>query len=78
LVDLLLLIESGTLDTERLRQSIKATFLRRDAHPIPAPLESPPQAWANTFAEMAGKCELTQDLVAAFSRVAKFIGGLGV
>ena len=76
LVDLLLLIESGTLDAERLRQSIQATFLRRNTHPVPASLGPPPETWAGPFAEMASKCGLNQDLAAAFSRVAEFITGL--
>jgi hypothetical protein len=76
LVDLLLLIESDTLDAERLRQCIEATFRRRDTHPVPLSLEPPPQAWAGPFAEMPGKCGLSQDLAAAFSRVAEFISGL--
>ena len=76
LVDLLLLIESDTLAAERLRQSITATFLRRDTHPVPSSLEPPPQAWAGPFADLASKCGLSQDLAAAFSRVAKFFSGL--
>jgi hypothetical protein len=37
--------------------------------------DAPPQAWAGPFAEMAGKCGLSQDLAAAFLRVAEFISG---
>jgi hypothetical protein len=76
LVDLLLLTESGTLDGDRVRQCIEATFRRRDTHPVPAPLGAPPQAWAGPFAEMAGNCGLSHDLETAFSRVAEFISGL--
>ena len=76
LVDLLLLIESGTLDVDRVGQCIEATFRRRDTHPVPSSLGPPPQTWAGPFAEMAGKCGLSQDLAAAFSRVAEFISGL--
>ena len=76
LVDLLLLIELGTLDVDRVSQCIEATFRRRDTHPVPSPLGAPPQAWAGPFAEMAGKCGLSQDLAAAFSRVAEFIARL--
>ena len=34
-MDLLLLIESGTLDVDRVGQCIEATFRRRDTHPVP-------------------------------------------
>lgn len=75
-MDLLLLIESGTLDFDRVGKCIEATFRRRDTHPVPSPLGAPPQAWAGPSAEMAGNCGLSQDLAAAFSRVAEFISGL--
>jgi len=76
LVDLLLLVESGTLDPDRVGQCLEATFRRRDTHPLPSSLGAPPQAWAGPFEEMASKCGLSQDLAAAFSRVAEFISGL--
>jgi len=76
LVDLLLLIESGTLDFDRVGQCIEATFRRRDTHPVPSSLEPPPQTWAGPFADLASECGLGQDLVAAFALVAKFFTGL--
>ena len=76
LVDLLLLVESDTLDLVRLSQSIEATFRRRDTHPVPSSLEPPPQTWAGPFADLASECGLGQDLAAAFSRVAEFLSGL--
>jgi len=76
LVDLLLLFESGTLDPDRVGQCIEATFRRRDTHPVPSSLGPPPQTWAEPFADLASKCGLSQDLAAAFSRVAEFFSGL--
>ncbi len=76
LVDLVLLVESDTLDLVRLRQSIEATFRRRDTHPVPPSLEPPPQTWAGPFADLASECGLGQDLAAAFALVAKFFTGL--
>lgn len=76
LVDLVLLVESDTLELVRLRQSIEATFRRRDTHPVPSSLEPPPQTWAGPFADLASECGLGQDLVAAFALVAKFFTGL--
>ena len=43
LVDLLLLVESDTLDLDRVGQCIEATFRRRDTHPVPSSLGPPPQ-----------------------------------
>ena len=76
LVDLLLLVESGTLDPDRVGQCIEATFRRRDTHPVPSSLEPPRPTWAGPFADLASECGLSQDLAAAFSRVAEFFSGL--
>jgi hypothetical protein len=76
LVDLLLLVESGTLDPDRVGQCIEATFRRRDTHPVPSSLEPPPPTWAGPFADLASECGLSQDLAAAFSRVAEYFSGL--
>jgi hypothetical protein len=76
LVDLVLLVESSTLDLDRLGQCIKATFRRRDTHPVPSSLEPPPQTWAGPFVDLGSQCGLSQDLAAAFSRVAEYFSGL--
>ena len=76
LVDLVLLVESDTLDPDRLGQCIEATFRRRDTHSVPSSLEAPPQTWAGPFADMASKCGLGQDLATAFALVAEFFSGL--
>ena len=61
---------------DRVGQCIEATFRRRGTHPVPSSLGPPPQAWAGPFAEVAGNCGLSQDLVAGFSHVAEFIARL--
>ncbi len=76
LVDLLLLVESGSLDPERVAQCISATFRRRGTHSVPALLEPPPQAWAGPFADLARQCGLNPDVLAAFARVAELFSGL--
>ena len=75
-MDLLLLIESGTLNPERMSQCIEATFRRRNTHHFPSSLGPPPQTWAGPFADMASKYDLSQDMAAAFSKVAEFFSGL--
>jgi hypothetical protein len=76
LVDLLLLVESGSLNLGRVGQCIEATFRRRATHSVPSSLDAPPQTWAGPFADLASKCGLSEDLAAAFSRVAEFFSGL--
>lgn len=53
LVDLVLLITSGLLDTERVRAAVLATFQKRDTHDLPEALPEPPTAWIATYAALA-------------------------
>ena len=76
LVDLALLTLSGTLDPPRLRDSIRATFRRRATHPVPAALPSPPEAWRETFAELAEECGLEPGIEAQFTSLAAFLAGV--
>lgn len=45
LVDLALLVRSGTLDTARVIESLQRTFARRNTHPLPTSLAGPPDNW---------------------------------
>jgi hypothetical protein len=76
LVDLLLLIESNTLERDRLTACIAATFERRKTHPVPRQLEAPPATWSGTYAELAARCAITQDVTLAFTRLSAFYSEL--
>jgi len=69
LVDLILLIEGGSLDTVRLRDAVIRTFRRRKTHIIPAELEDPPESWKIVFAKIAEECGIPVDLDSAMSRI---------
>jgi len=76
LVDLVLLIRSGTLDATRIVDCLRRTFARRDTHIIPRTLEAPPENWTAPFAALAEECSLEISVPEAFSDLARYFGGL--
>jgi len=76
LVDMLLLLQPGTMDQVRLTKNIKATFRRRRTHDLPRPLPLPPTAWERPFAEMAAECGLDENLIEQHRRLASFLDTL--
>jgi len=67
LVDLVLLIERGNLDSVAVRDALEQTFSRRDTHPIPEVLPEPPPQWASDFIALAQEAEIsTADLEQGF------------
>lgn len=67
LVDLVLLIERGTLAPKAVAAALQATFATRHTHPLPARLPDPPEAWTGEFPAMATEAGLsTTDIKAAF------------
>jgi len=74
LVDLILLIRSGDLQEDRLREAVRLTFGRRRTHSIPADLPQPPEAWITEFRELSKECGLQMDLEETFSEVRRFLG----
>jgi predicted nucleotidyltransferase component of viral defense system len=59
LVDLVLLVHSGQLEPERVRQALRATFETRGTHPLPTSLPQPPEDWTEPYAAMAQELKLT-------------------
>jgi hypothetical protein len=58
LVDLVLLIDAGQVDPERVRRALRATFAVRASHPLPFQLPEPPQDWAEPYAALAQELDL--------------------
>jgi hypothetical protein len=75
LVDLALLVQSGTMDSSRVAEALRRTFARRDTHQLPGALTGPPEDWAVPFAKMAEECSLEMDAAAAFDEVARYFQG---
>jgi predicted nucleotidyltransferase component of viral defense system len=72
LVDILLLIERGTLENDRLADALYQTFQRRKTHPIPTDLPEPPDLWSTPFKKIAETSGLPNDLKSAIERVRQF------
>ncbi len=58
-VDMLLLAEMGELDSQSLRQAVRATFDDRQTHELPARAPSPPKHWARTFQRLVKEVGLS-------------------
>jgi hypothetical protein len=72
LVDIVLLLETGTLDLEEVASAVVATFKDRSSHPIPEKVPDPPAFWIKPYAAMAMACHIVTDVDAAVSRVRDF------
>lgn len=76
LVDLLLLIRSGTLHARRVVECLRRTFARRDTHPVPRTLEAPPACWTAPFAALAEQFALEVSITEAFADLTGYVDGL--
>lgn len=72
LVDLMLLVQSGTMDAPRVAEALIRTFARRGTHELPRSLTRPPDEWTRPFAVMAEECSLTVSCAEAFTLVARY------
>lgn len=73
LADLVLFIEMGQLDTERVTACLRATFARRKTHDLPVVLDTPPDAWAARYAAFAEECDLrAKTLEEAFALLSSY------
>ena len=59
-VDILLLAGMGTIEGDRLREAIKATFVARQTHPVPNSMPEPPPGWERPFQRLAVEVQLEQ------------------
>jgi hypothetical protein len=73
LVDLALLVESGELATERIREAVHVTFQRRGTHVLPSVLLPPPPDWRNRFEALAEECRLPRAMDAVFEGVRAYV-----
>ena len=72
LVDILLLIERGNLEDDRLWSMLVETFHRRETHTIPQELPIPPDFWNTPYKNMAKICGIDEDLYSAFNKIQHF------
>ena len=77
LVDMVLLINLGTLDRTRVNEGLRKTFARRNTHSLPDRLEPPSPAWERPFRALAEECGLDRDITQAFAILTAFYLGDG-
>lgn len=73
LVDMVLLIRSGALNTPLVVEAVRRTFDRRGTHSIPTTLQSPPPDWDKPFHTLAEECELDLSVSMAFRELSQFV-----
>lgn len=73
LVDMVVLIERGNMDSTAVRRAIVETFARRSRHPLPSTLQPPPASWAAEFSTMAAEAGASaKDIAGAFEILIAF------
>ncbi len=72
LVDMVLLIQSATLDRDRVTEAIRVTFERRKTHPLPNVLPAPPAEWQKPYEAFARECGLSGQAEDAFETLRRF------
>ena len=74
LVDMVLLIQSGTLTNDKVAEAIQAgIFERRKTHSLPDTLPVPPAEWQNPYRALARECDLSGQLEDAFAVLQMFV-----
>jgi len=76
IVDMIMLIERGGLDKNRVKESIRATFGKRNTHELPTPLEPPPEHWRPVYDRLSAECKLPIDIDAAYMNLRNFVESL--
>ncbi len=69
LVDLVAIVQSRSLDADRLQTALERTFARRGTHPIPRLLPAPPTQWTVPYRALAAQAKITSDLANGYSKV---------
>lgn len=69
LVDLVLLIETASVEPMDVGAAARTTFARRNTHPIPVELSDPPAIWAEEFAALAAEAQLQATQLGAAIKV---------
>ena len=76
LVDLHLLIASGSLDASLCAEALRRTFERRNTHALPKELVPPPADWDRPFRVLADECRIDIGYGEAFQVLLRFWAAL--
>jgi hypothetical protein len=78
LVDMVLLIHSGTLARAKVAEAIRLTFDRRRTHAVPNPLPQPPTDWHKPYDALAKECGLSGGIDWAFATLDRYLSERGI
>ena len=73
LVDMVLLIQSGTLTNDKVAEAIRVTFERRKTHASPNALPLPPAQWQKPYEALARECGISGQVEDAFAVLGIFL-----
>ena len=73
LVDMVLLIQSGTMAIAKVAEAIRVTLDRRRTHTLPKTLLHPSTDWRKPFEALAKECRLSEGMDDAFVALEKFL-----
>lgn len=72
LIDMVLLLNMKTPNSNEMIRTIQKVFKKRNTHPFPLKLPTPPIEWETRFIEMAIECGLSQDMQMCFRKISDF------
>jgi hypothetical protein len=78
LVDMVLLIQSGTLAKAKVAEAIRVTFDRRGTHAVPNILPQPPTDWQKPYDSLAKECRLAGAVDEAFGTLNTYLSEDGI
>jgi len=78
LVDMVLLIHSGTLTKTKVAEAIHVTFDRRGTHAVPNILPQPPTGWQKPYDALAKECGLSGGIHSAFAILDTYLSEVGI
>ncbi len=78
LVDMVLLIKSGTLAKAKVAEAIRVTFNRRGTHALPNRLLQPPTGWQKPYDALAKECGLSGGIDDAFAILGTYLSESGL
>jgi hypothetical protein len=78
LVDMVLLIQSSTLDKAQVGEAVRLTFDRRGTHSVPKALPKPPSDWKRPYDALAKECGLSGAVDGAFAILDGYLRECGI
>jgi hypothetical protein len=77
LVDMVLLIQSGALNNDKVAEAVRVTFERRKTHAMSGTLPAPPDDWQKPYEALARECGLAGQVEDAFEILRMFAEPIG-